>query len=168
MDANLVYSASQQQYFYRSNQTPVPLACGQQVLPDNPSAGKLDSCWSGPWTVKELRGPSSLLLLKGGSEKLVHRNRMRPLLTNNSEGPGVTSGWSPPMFNHENDPTTITDVQSGHLSNFDEGSPILDSLLLPGTTTPMVLSHDEQSSSSDPQTVTCLGQTVKPFQRYRT
>ena len=168
VDANLVHSASQQQRFYRSNQTPVPLACGQQVLLDNPSAGKLDPRWSGPWIVKELRGPSSVLLLKGGSEKLVHMNRVRPLLTSESEGPGVTSGWSPPMFNHVNDPSTITDVQSGDPSNFDEGSPFSGSHLLPGTSAPAVSTHDEQSNSSDPQIVTRSGRTVKPPQRYGT
>ena len=168
VDANLVHSASQQQRFYRSNQTPVPLACGQQVLLDNPSAGKLDPRWSGPWIVKELRGPSSLLLLKGGSEKLVHMNRVRPLLTSKSEGPGVTSAWSPPMFNHVNDPSTITDVRSDDPSNFDEGSPFSGSHLLPGTSAPAVSTHDEQSNSSDPQIVTRSGRTVKPPQRYGT
>ena len=54
VDANLAQSASQQQYFYRDNQAPVPLALGQQVLLDNPCAGKLDPRWTGPWIVKGL------------------------------------------------------------------------------------------------------------------
>ena len=76
VDANLAQSAGQQQPFYRNNHTPVPLACGQQVLLDNPCAGKLDPRWTGPWDVKELQGPSSVLLSRGGSEKLVHVNRV--------------------------------------------------------------------------------------------
>ena len=91
VDANLAQSASQQQSFYRSNQTPVNLSCRQQVPLDNPCAGKLDPCWTGPWNVKELGGPSSVLLSRGGSEKLVHINRVQPLLTCDSKDQGVTS-----------------------------------------------------------------------------
>ena len=168
MDVNLAQSASRQQHFYRSNHSPVPLACGQQVLLDNPRAGKLDPCWTGPWNVKELRGPSSVLLSGGGSEKLVHINRVQPLLTCDSEGQGVTSGWSPPMFSHENDPSAITDVRSDDTSNFDEDVSISGSRLLSGTSAPAVSTHDKQPGSLHPQITTCSGQTVKTPQRYGT
>ena len=91
VDTNLAQSRSQQQSFYRSNQTPVNLPCRQQVPLENPCAGKLDPCWTGPWNVKELGGPSSVLLSRGGSEKLVHINRVQPLLTCDSKDQGVTS-----------------------------------------------------------------------------
>lgn len=51
VDAILAHSANQQQHFYRSNQTCVPLACGQQVLLNNPNAGNLDPHQTGPQTV---------------------------------------------------------------------------------------------------------------------
>ena len=48
----MVQSATQQQCSYRSSQTATPLNCGQQVLLDNPCAGKLDPHWSGARSMK--------------------------------------------------------------------------------------------------------------------
>ena len=86
----------------------------------------------------------------------MHINRVRPLLTCDSEGQGVMSGWSPPMFNHENDPSAITGVRSDDRSNFDNAS-ISGSGLLSGTSTPAMLTHDKQPGSSCPQITTRSG-----------
>ena len=96
----------------------------------------------------------------------MHINRVRPLLNDDSEGQEATSKWSPPMFNHESDPSTITDVCSDDSSNRDEDVSVSDSHLLPETSVPAVLTHDEQPGSSYPQITTHSGRTVKPPQRY--
>ena len=70
---------------------------------------------------------------------MVHINRVRPLLIDDSDGQGATSEWSPPMFNHESDPSTITDVCSDDSSNLDEDVSVSDSRLLPETSAPAVL-----------------------------
>ena len=62
--------------------------------------------------ILDCRGLTFVLLSKGGSKKLVHIIRVRPLVTGDSEDQGVMTGWSSPLFHHENDPSTITDVQS--------------------------------------------------------
>ena len=49
-------ASARQQLNHRSKE-PVKLQVGQEVLLDNPTEGKLDPCWTGPWTVKELKGP---------------------------------------------------------------------------------------------------------------
>ena len=135
----MVQSATQQQRFYRSSQTATTLNCGQQVLLDNPCAGKLDPHWSGPWIVKEVKGPSSVLISKGTSERLVYVNRVRPLLMEDPDDPGVTSGWSPPLFHHENDANAHDDTPA-----------------------------ESDSSSRSSVIVTRSGRTVRPPQRYGT
>ena len=59
VDSNLVESASQQQNYYNGS-IRTPLKPGQQVLLSNPCAGKLQPRWTGPWLVKETRGPSTV------------------------------------------------------------------------------------------------------------
>ena len=98
----------------------------------------------------------------------MHINRVQSLLTDDSEGQGATSKWSPPMFNHENDPITITDVWSDDSSNLDENVSVSGSRLLPGTSAPATSTHDKQPSSSYPQITISSERTVKPPQRYGT
>jgi len=63
-DANLVESANQQQRAYRGSDHTL-LEPEQQVLLSNPYAGKLDTHWTGPWTVKQMKGFST----KGGGTR---------------------------------------------------------------------------------------------------
>ena len=142
VDANMVQSSSQQQRSYRSSEHPTPLKCGQQVLLENPRAGKLDPRWSGPWIVKRMKGSTSMLLSKGASEQLVHVNRVRPLLIEDSEDSVVPDRWSPPFFHYENDHSTEENAQPDRPSD----------------------SHND----SGPQIITCSGRIVKPPQRYGT
>ena len=47
VDANLVESTERQKKFY-SGSFSANVHVGQQVLLNNPAAGKLDPCWTGP------------------------------------------------------------------------------------------------------------------------
>ena len=51
---------------------------GQQVLLDDPSKGKLNPRWIGPWVVEELKEPSTVKIRMGTSTHVVHTNRNRP------------------------------------------------------------------------------------------
>jgi len=66
VDANLVESANQQQHAYRSSDHTL-LKPGQQILLSNPCAGKLDPHWTSPWTVKQMKGPSTVMLTMGNA-----------------------------------------------------------------------------------------------------
>ena len=55
VEANIVESADTQQQNYHSGE-PQKLRVGQEVLLDNPTKGKLDPRWTGPWEVKEVKG----------------------------------------------------------------------------------------------------------------
>ena len=74
---------------------------GQQVLLNNPTKGKLDLRWTGPWIVTALKGPSTISLRIGSTERAVHVNQLHPLLTEEGVDHGMLAGWSPPMFHHE-------------------------------------------------------------------
>ena len=56
VQSNTVETAAKQKLNYRGNNE-VRLQIGQEVLLDNPTKGKLDPRWTGPWIVKELKGP---------------------------------------------------------------------------------------------------------------
>ena len=118
VDANIVESAERQCQSYRSSETCVKLNIGQQVLLNNPTKGKLDPRWTGPWTITDLKGPSSVLLRMGTTERMVHINRVRPLLTEESEDHETLATWAPPLFHHEeSSPTTLPDDLSEQQSN---------------------------------------------------
>ena len=51
VEANIVKATSRQTKYYKS-QEPAKLNVGQQVLPDDPTKGKLDPRWTGPWVVE--------------------------------------------------------------------------------------------------------------------
>lgn len=74
-------------------------------------AGKLDPRWSGPWTVKQMKGPSSVVLTKENSKRTVHINRVRPLLTEDTDNCEIKADWTPPLFHHG---VAINDSPPGH------------------------------------------------------
>ena len=76
--ANIVDSACYQQKKYHSGE-PTILMAGQKVLVDNPTCGKLDPRWTGPWTVV-WQDSTSIKVKIGGKEQIVHINHVRPLL----------------------------------------------------------------------------------------
>jgi len=99
VEANTVEAAARQQLNHRGKE-PVKLQVGQEVLLDNPTKGKLDPCWTGPWTVKELKGPLNVRIEMNSKERVVHVNRLRPLLRPDTTSEHPEGQWSPPLFQY--------------------------------------------------------------------
>ena len=158
VDANLVESADKQQHAYKGS-VRTPLKPGQQVLLSNPIAGKLDPRWTGPWTVKQMKGPSTVTITMENSTRAVHINRVRPLLIEDSDSFGVKADWTPPLFHHE-------DIPENNLNN--NSSPTKDRVSDDNPDhTPSVLVHHRQNDPEPyPVITTRSGRIVKPVQRY--
>ena len=56
VEANTTKSAEAQQSNY-TGQKKVTFAVGQRVFLDNPTRGKLDPRWTGPWNIISIKGP---------------------------------------------------------------------------------------------------------------
>ena len=121
VESNIVDSACRLQKAYHSGE-PITLMAGQRVLVDNPTHGKLDAHWTGPWTVIQQDG-TSVRIRMGTKEQVVHVNRVRPLLqkdTSVSEEPG---NWTPPLFQHvdsgngqdDENPAMLRTTRSGRI-----------------------------------------------------
>ena len=63
VDANIVRSAGRQQHFHTSAKPP-HLQQGQKVLLNNPTKGKLNPRWTGPWVVQRYEKLTTLRLKK--------------------------------------------------------------------------------------------------------
>ena len=159
VDSNLVESASQQQNYYNGSiRTPL-----KQVLLSNPCAGKLQPRWTGPWLVKETRGPSTVTLTMGDSERTVHINRIRLLLTEDTDSTEVKADWTPPLFHHYE--TTENNSSGDHIPAEDHtpGGDVAPQEI----PQPSVLVHHRQDNNGPhPAITTRSGRTVKPVQRY--
>ena len=99
VEANIVEATSRQTEYYKG-QEPVKLNVGQQVLLDDPTKGKLDPHWTGPWVVEEFKGPSNVKIRMGTSARVVHINRTRPFLQGEIDDTPVVKAWNPPIFCH--------------------------------------------------------------------
>ena len=97
--ANIVQLAGSQQHFHTSVKPP-HLQQSQKVLLNNPTKGKLDPRWTGPWVVQRYENLTTLKLKKGEKKQVVHINRVQPLLEENTENTEV-AGWSPPLFHED-------------------------------------------------------------------
>ena len=102
VDANSIEAANEQKHSYRSSDVHSQFSQGQQVLLSNEVAGKLDPRWTGPWTVIEMKGPTTVVLRMGTAERIVHINRVSPLLMKDTQNPVAEQDWTPPLFIHEN------------------------------------------------------------------
>ena len=115
VEANTVEATDRQRQNYRSRE-PIKLQVGQEVLLDNPTKGKLDPCWTGPWKVRELKGPLTIKIKMDNKERLVHVNRVRPLLRADQTPTtsAVPGRWSPPLFQyyHEDPPEPVAPNES--------------------------------------------------------
>ena len=107
VDANIVQSAGRQQHFHTSTKPP-HLRQGQTVLLNNPTKGKLDPRWTGPWVVQQYENSTTLRLKKGEKEQVVHINRVRPLLEEDTENTEV-AGWSPPLFHEDSSEASVSE-----------------------------------------------------------
>ena len=79
VEANTTKSAETQQSSY-TGQKKVTFAVGQRVSLDNPTRGKLDPHWTGPWNIISIKGPLTLELQMRSTKLIVHVNRVRPML----------------------------------------------------------------------------------------
>ena len=166
VDANLVESADQQRRSYHGSEWNVKIRVGQQVLLNNPTKGKLDPRWTGPWIVTALQGSTTVLLKMGSTERAVHINRVRPLLTEEGVDHRVLPDWSPPLFHHEECPP------SPPLAENQQDDPTQGTAAT-GLSIPDIVEessagpHRPHPESSPPRSVTTRsGRLVKPVQRY--
>lgn len=167
VEANIVEAADLQQRYYHSSETGVRLRIGQQAFLSNPTKGKLDPRWTGPWTITGLKGPSTILLKIGTTERAVHINRVRPLLTEEACDLTVPGDWHPPLFHHQEGAVRSGDLGELDCSQTEEASP-----------TPPLVSVSPQEGPQGPDlappvptgtptpVTTRSGRQVKPVQRY--
>ena len=99
VEANMTESAERQKRNYPGQNLATPTV-GQRVLLDDPARGKLDPHWTGPWEVISVKGPLTLELQMGSAKRIVHINRVRPLLTGDVDKSSSCGRWSPPLFTH--------------------------------------------------------------------
>ena len=101
--ANIIEASDRQHRTY-GNCGDKPLIVGQHVLLSNPTRGKLEPRWTGPWTITRLKGPTTITIQMGKALRTVHVNRLRPLLeppqTPLLESPIPSANWCPPLFVH--------------------------------------------------------------------
>ena len=158
VEANLVESTERQRRYYAHySKTPTKLNVGQQILLNNAVRGKLDPRWTGPWEVMGLKGATTVRLKMGNSERTVHINRVRPLLTEPGEGSEPGRTWTPPLFHHETQQTPSA-----------PRPPELHEDPRPPTPNPQVQVHQPQTPADAPvvPVTTRSGRAVRPVQRY--
>ena len=156
VNANQVESADQQQKSYLGCKPSISV--GQKVLLNNPTKGKLGLRWTGPWKVTALKGPTTIVLKMGCTERVVHANRVRPLLIDEDAGAdhGVLTDWSPPLFHYNENVSTPSLVENEQAEQNQESTV--------RTSPPDV---EETPSSPPPLPITTRsGRQVKPVQRY--
>ena len=104
VEANIIEASDRQCQTYTSCAKKA-LSVGQHVLLTNPTCGKLDPRWTGPWTITELMGPTTVTVQMGKTLRNVHVNWLHPLLEPPEtplSGPSVPSAdWCPPLFVHK-------------------------------------------------------------------
>jgi len=101
VEANTVEAANRQKQSYGGNES-VTLQVGQEVLLNNSTRSKLEPRWTGPWIVREWKGPLNVKISMNNKEQVVHVNRLRPLLRADlgSECSKADEQWSPPLFQY--------------------------------------------------------------------
>ena len=115
VEANIIESAAQQQKSYHSGEE-IRLAEGQKVLVSNPTRGKLDARWTGPWTVLKQIDATCVKVKMGSREQVIHMNRIRPLLMKDTSTT-ETLTWEPPLFTHTESSTAEEQNDSPPLDN---------------------------------------------------
>ena len=99
VEVNMTESAEKQKRNYPGQNLAIPTV-GESVLLDDPARGKLDPHWTGPWKVISVKGPLTLELQMGSAKRIVHVNRVRPILTGDVDRSSPCGRWSPPPVAH--------------------------------------------------------------------
>ena len=112
VEANVIEASDRQCNSY-NNCAKKALSVGQHVLLTNPTCGKLDPRWTGPWTITRLVGPTTVTVQMGKALQTVHVNRLRPLL----EPPqpplsALSANWCPPLFVHGEESELLSEPSS--------------------------------------------------------
>ena len=96
--------ANRQKLSYHGKE-PLALQVGQEVLLDNPTKGKLDPRWTEPWIVREWKGPLNAKIRMNNQQRVVHVNRVRPLLRPDprTESSVPEEQWCPSLFQYHCD-----------------------------------------------------------------
>ena len=115
VEANII-EASDRQCNSCNNCAKKALSVGQHVLLTNPTCGKLDPRWTGPWTITRLVGPTTVTVQMGKALRTVHVNRLRPLLEPPqpplSGSPALSANWCPPLFVHGEESELLSEPSS--------------------------------------------------------
>ena len=119
VEANIMEATIKQKDYYKGRE-PVKLRPGQQVLLEDPTRGKLDPRWTGPWEVEEFREPSTVKIKRGNSTRVVHINRTRLLLQGEIDEAPLSKTWNPPCFNYSEDSSADQDGDTQE-NNRDSG-----------------------------------------------
>ena len=170
VDTNLVESAGHQQHAYKGS-VRTPLKSGQQVLLSNPCAGKLDPRWTGPWLVKQMKEPSTVTLTMGSSERTVHLNRVRPLLTEDTDNCKVKADWTPPLFHYDvadesSPPGDDLSSADDHLPATDQDHTLSEEVPREHSHPSVMVHHRQNSREPHPVITTRSGRVVRPVQRF--
>ena len=97
VEANIVESTTPQQRGHHCQET-ARLLVGQKVLVSNPTRGKLDPHWTGPWVVIRQLDNTSMKVRMGTREQVII-NQIRPFHQEDTITiePQI---WTPPLFSH--------------------------------------------------------------------
>jgi len=101
VEVDTVEAANRQKQSHGRNES-LALQVGQEVLLNNSTKSKLEPRWTGPWVVREWKGPLNVKISMNNKEQIVHVNRVRPLLRADlgTERPKADEQWSPPLFQY--------------------------------------------------------------------
>ena len=78
VESNIADLACHLQKTYHSGES-ITLSAVHKVLVDNPTHGKLNAHWTGPWTVIQ-QDSTSVKIRMGAKEQVIHVNCVCPLL----------------------------------------------------------------------------------------
>ena len=121
MEFNIVDSACCLQKAYRSGE-PITLMAGQRVLVDNPTRGKLDVHWTGPWTAIQ-QDDTSVKIRMAAKEQVVHVNHVCPLLQKDTSESERAGNWTLPLFQHVDSGNGQEDENTTLLRTTPSGQP---------------------------------------------
>ena len=106
VETHIVDKASVQKTLYDTHSIKRAFKVGDLVwLSQPPTAGKLDPCWDGSWTVQSIHSPVTVQITNGKVVKVVHINRLRHRIQPTCEEVTLSNTlsdhpWTPPQITH--------------------------------------------------------------------